>query len=63
MGVDLEGEISDAPAPQAKKKNKFMFKDPEEYKDMSQEEKEKLTQEMMGIHRSWARSSPIGRMG
>jgi hypothetical protein len=31
----------------------FLFRDPKEYKHLSKEEKEKLTQEMLGRHKGW----------
>ena len=31
-----------------------MFRDPKEYEGMSREEKDKLTQQMMVIHRAWS---------
>jgi hypothetical protein len=38
----------------------FVFGDPDSYKKMSQEEKEKLTQEMMGNHKQWSSTGGIG---
>ncbi len=40
----------------------FLFRDPKDYKHLSKEEKEKLTQEMMGKHKGWAdQKSPLKR--
>ena len=47
-------------APVKKSNNIFMFGDPEEYKDMSEEEKKELTRKMMGMHKHWAASKPLG---
>ena len=38
----------------------FVFGDPDSYKKMSQEEKEELTQKMMGNHKQWSSGGGIG---
>lgn len=39
----------------------FKFGDPDSYKNMSQEAREELTQQMMGKHKAWdAAQKPIG---
>jgi len=72
QGIDLDKELkkkgqktqSQTLDDQQKKQNLPLFRDPEEYKDMSQEERERLTQEMMSQHKNWAesgkKSSTIG---
>jgi hypothetical protein len=51
-------EVKDAPAVavQKKKDDKFMFGDPEEYKNMPKAEREALTKTMMGSHKRWGQS-------
>ena len=39
---------------------KFVFGDPNSYKNLGQEEREKLTQEMMGNHKQWSSGGGIG---
>lgn len=39
---------------------KFVFGDPESYKNMSEDERQKLTEEMMGNHKEWSSSGGIG---
>lgn len=39
---------------------KFVFGDPDSYKNLSSEERENLTQEMMGNHKKWSSSGGIG---
>ena len=54
--------ISEA-APKAPETSKdgFMFGDPDAYKEISQEERERLTQQMMGRHKRWVQGSkPLG---
>jgi hypothetical protein len=38
----------------------FVFGDPGTYEKMSQDEREKLTQEMMGNHKQWSSTGGIG---
>lgn len=38
---------------QEKKQDMPLFRDPEEYKNLSQEERDELTKKMMGQHRQW----------
>jgi hypothetical protein len=49
FGIDL-----DKSEKKTEEKNIFEFKDPAEYKNMTQEEKEELTKKMMGKHKAWA---------
>lgn len=37
-----------------------LFKDPKEYENMSNEEKEKETQKLMGLTKRWAKGSGLG---
>lgn len=39
---------------------KFVFGDPDSYKNMNEEDREKLTQEMMGNHKQWSSGGGIG---
>ena len=39
---------------------KFVFGDPKSYENMGQEERDKLTQEMMGNHKQWSSGGGIG---
>jgi hypothetical protein len=45
-GVDVEKEVEES-----KTKQTFMFQDPKEYEKLPEEERERLTNEMMGKHR------------
>ena len=49
-------EIKDAPAVVDKKTDSFMFGDPDDYKDMPVEERQKLTDIMMGKHKQWGQN-------
>ena len=65
-GIDVEKTIKeDGGGRQVKKEEKGFFRDPEEYKDLSDEEKEALTQEMMKKLKGWAASpaNPLVRAG
>lgn len=53
FGVDLEDKKGGTPIKHKKEEDDFTFKDPSEYKDMTKEEREKLTDQMMGKHRKW----------
>lgn len=46
-GVDLEGKMKEK-----KKEEQGMFKAPEEYSDMSEQEKQEMTERMMAQHRA-----------
>lgn len=62
-GIDLDKETGEK---QVKKKatDGFKFGDPDSYKDMSQEEREALTQQMMAKHKAWdAVQKPMRKMG
>jgi len=37
-----------------------MFRDPAEYEKMSEEERKKLTDKMMGQHQRWAGNTSLG---
>lgn len=39
------------------------FKDPEEYSHLTQEQKEELTERMMGTHKKWAGSTTVLKVG
>ena len=58
FGVNLEEDSKKKPKEQRKKGKKkedvFMFKDPSEYENMSEEERKKLSEEMMSKHRQWS---------
>lgn len=67
-GIDLDKEAKKSknkPTKQKfdeieKKQDIPLFRDPSEYESMSQEEKEQLTQKMMGKHKQWAQKGTIG---
>lgn len=52
-GINLDKEMKKQTM-KKKEGSSFMFGDPKEYEKMSEEEKEKKTEEMMGKHKSWA---------
>lgn len=63
LGKMLGAEFSDDSEEETTKKKEItedqnqgvpLFKDPEDYKHMSKEERKKLTQDMMQKHRNWA---------
>lgn len=56
QGVDLDKEAKKKAGESDGEGSKFMFKDPADYKDMTQEEKEEETQRMMGYHKSTVKS-------
>jgi len=72
QGIDLDKELkkkgqktqSQDLDDQQSKQDLPLFRDPEEYDNMSQEERDRLTQEMMSQHKNWAesgnKSSTIG---
>lgn len=49
FGVDLEKESK-----KREEENRMLFKDPSEYNNMSEEEKQTLTDKMMGHYKKWA---------
>ena len=54
-GIDVDKEMK-----KKKEEDGFMFRDPKDYEHLSKEEKEKLTQEMLGKHKGWAdQESPL----
>jgi len=62
-GIDLDKTTkgSDVPQTQGKQMAGFKFGKPEDYEHMSKEEREKLTQKMMGQHKAWnAIQKPMG---
>lgn len=61
-GAEIKKDSSSIPekSERKEKKNLFMFGDPEEYKKMSDKERKELTMKMMGVHKSWASSKPLG---
>lgn len=65
-GVDVENVMEQSEEKKRmpeKKKDEGLFKDPEEYKDLSQNEREALTQQMMGRLKKWAegKDNPLNR--
>jgi hypothetical protein len=61
-GIDLDKSLDRAPTSKAEaQKQKIpMFGDPEDYKGMSANEKEELTQQMMKQLKGWAKGSIMG---
>ncbi len=61
QGIDLEKHIDKQSSQyssldeQQKKQELPLFRDPSEYDDLSEEEKEELTKKMMGHHKNWAK--------
>ena len=62
MGVDIEKGEKKSKGEKAVKedtktdKQGFIFKDPKEYEHLSQEERQRLTDKMMGHFKAWAKS-------
>jgi len=65
-GIDLDKETgmkrgSQVSTVKGKPADIFKFGDPDSYKNMSQEEREELTQQMMGKHKAWdTAQKPMG---
>lgn len=53
-GVGLDDENGSIPGKASASDDAMMFKDPSYYDSMTQAEKEKETQRMMGLHKQWA---------
>lgn len=56
QGVDLDkesGTKGPSKIEQQSNQNPFAFKDPQEYENMTSEEREDLTRKMMGEHKKW----------
>lgn len=68
QGIDLDKEMkkkghrtqSESLDDQQQKQDLPLFKDPDEYDNMSQEERDKLTQQMMGKHKQWVQQGKNG---
>lgn len=63
-GIDLDKEIEKAPEDrkalldrQQKKQDLPIFRDPEEYKGLSEEEREQKTKDMIRAHKQWVSKS------
>lgn len=57
FGVDLDSKVNEGKKKEGKEMKKedfFTFKDPEEYKGYSVEERKKITEKMMTSHKQWA---------
>lgn len=55
FGVDLEKESGKkTPGPVAKEDTPFAFADPSEYKHLSEQDRQALTERMINKHRAWA---------
>ena len=59
-GINLDDTQSDSSRETEKNVEKAvpLFGDPDSYNHLSQEEREELTQKMMGKHKVWARQAP-----
>lgn len=59
-GAEIKDDI-DAPETKTFKKGEsaFQFKAPEEYDNLSKQEKKELTEKMMGQHKQWAGENEI----
>lgn len=61
ISFDDEKAVSSAELPEGvSDPRKFVFGDPNSYEKLGQEEREKLTQEMMGNHKQWSSGGGIG---
>ena len=61
-GAEMKKEntsLRDVVVPAKKQVDYMKFGDPEDYKDMPAEDREALTQKMMGAHKAWARKAPL----
>jgi len=61
-GIDLEKEVKKQKAKSSLQSQQgvLLFKDPKDYEKLSKEEREKMTQDMMGLHKSWAKGQVEG---
>ena len=53
-GVQFKHKLSDSQGVAEADPKVPMFQDPEEYKTMSKEDREKETKRMMGLHKRWS---------
>lgn len=65
-GIDLDKIVSKQQTIHTNKGDvtlpgEFMFGDPEENKNLSEKEKQELTDKMMGMHKRWANNKLKGR--
>lgn len=60
FGVDIDKEAKKE-VKEMKKEDVFMFKDPKEYENYSQEEKKELTEKMMTAHKQWSSGKLVKR--
>jgi len=52
-------QLSDSASSPQKQQSLMKFGDPEDYKNMPMEERESLTEKMMGVHKAWAAKTPL----
>jgi len=52
-GINLDKEMKKQTKKQKEEKS-FMFGDPKDYEKMSEKERKKKTEQMMGKHKAWA---------
>lgn len=57
----LQGVQVDRPVESKEAGSPMLFKDPREYENLSEEERQKLTDQMMGLHKRAMASTPLGR--
>jgi hypothetical protein len=63
VGVDIDKEAEETPRTPPKLSSKssgMMFRDPKDYEHMSKEERQALTDKMMGAHQRVMAKTPIG---
>lgn len=68
-GIDLEKELSKETGDsksllenQQKKQDLPLFMDPDDYDNLSEEEREKMTEKMMSRHKNWANTGTSGKI-
>jgi hypothetical protein len=64
QGVNLDDEVRKRggdPGELGAPKDTTLFQDPKEYEKMSTEERQRLTEKMMGVHRQRMMQTPLGR--
>jgi hypothetical protein len=59
--ASLQGVKLDAPVVSEKPRDTTLFLDPKEYENLSKEERQALTNKMMGVHKQAMAATPLGR--
>lgn len=62
QGIDIKKQFrSSSPTSSIQSSTPYTFGDPSSYANLSPEERQKLTDQMMGSHKKMMKKTPIGR--